>query len=243
MKSQAYPVLILSLCLFLTGCGGGKTSAPAGAKKPIVSEKAQSAFDLFPIAEGNDWTYEMITTSVSREAGSQTSVSNITFKCVRVTETGNQKDAEILATSQEGKPVEQIIFRITPSGIQLLGYIVNGAKRLYSQPMPLLSFPAKPGQTIQWSAKGPTFNDGKDGDITGTITIKGEVEADTAVERVKAYRVDIALRQSSEGKTAHIQSVYYFAPKRGLARYLDSRILPTGRQIDTTLLLKSHTIR
>jgi hypothetical protein len=243
MKPKLYLLSLLSLAFFLSSCGGGKTSTAGGAKTPVAAEKAESAFDLFPVAPGNDWTYEVNGRSVSRQAGAQFSTYDLTFKCANVTENGNNKDAEIVVTNKEGAVIERILFRVTPSEIYLLGYIMEGQKRLHSQPLLLLSWPVKPGHTYTWKAQGPVNNRGQMGDLSATITVKGEVETDTSAERLKAYRVDVSMTQTLGGNTHRVQSIYFFAPKRGLVRYWDSRLFATGEQAEVLMRLKSHTIK
>ncbi len=243
MKPIPSVLFLLTIALFLSSCGGGRASAPGGAKTPVVAEKAQSAFDLFPVAEGNDWTYEMNERTTPRQAAPIANTYDLTFKCTKVTESGDSKDVEIAVTNKEGTVLERILFRVTPSEIYHLGYIIGGKQSLHSQPLLLISYPVKTGHTYQWQAKGPVNSRGQIGDLKATVTVKGEVEADATAERIKAYRVDISMTQTLEGRTNRIQSIYYFAPKRGLVRYWESRLFANGDQGEVLMRLKSHTFK
>ena len=228
---------------FALSCGPSNSGPVTGAKTPVIDNVAESAHDLFPLTEGNDWTYSSQRRQSFPGRPSQTDVSDRVLMVTKVTETGQGTDAEIEVTGEDAADTLLLLYRITDDGIYQLGHRRGDDKLMYSEPFLLLPWPIKEGETFSWEGNGPLLGTGAVGPMKTTVLVRGYIEVDTHTDRYKACRVEVTETYTFDDVEYNTAKVFWFAPRVGLVRYNESVRADTGAAHEALLELTSHTIK
>lgn len=233
----------VAMALLLGSAACGPSELPAakpGAAETTDAAEGGTAHDLFPLAEGNRWTY---TIEIEQHVADQSPVISVgtrVWHVAEVTDVGGGKQALIHELNEEEKPVGELVIRVTDDAVHLVSALANGKRYNLNPPLPIGVWPNEPGETRTWSGTG--ISDDPNLELETTITAKGMMEVDTASGRVQAYRVDISTRPKGGGGNPASDSSYWFAPGKGIVRNVD-KLLTQNTFRKTTLKLKGETIR
>jgi hypothetical protein len=214
------------------GSGGGYVPTPAPKIPPAKLTSGQEA-SLFPMAVGNEWTYEIETITRTKTQQATRKVDAI-FRVVKVEKVGDGSRATLDLLSGD-KVVDRQVWSINSKGI-FQNSIGKDKVRLFSTPIPAIVFPVSEGQKFSWSGTDGKYK------MTFNSTVRGSQEVDTAAKRLSAIAVD-SLGESVAGKiTEKTDRTIWFAPGIGIVRIRES----TGSQVglsEMVLYLKSHKVK
>lgn len=227
----------------IAGCKGGDASAGGGGKTPVKSAEPIAAIDLkpgeeatiFPVAEGNQWTYK-VEEAIGSKTGVNRGSAEATFKITKVTDSPEGKDVEI-EVSAGGKVTNKQIWRITKDGISSVASGVKLDK--LTPPQTIVKFPIKDGDKYSWSGTGIVA--GKPAKMKSNYTVKGSRVVDTEMGQVQALLIesDTTIEIDAKNKGASRLATWY-KPGTGLVRIQESTQFPSfGRQ--ALLRLKSFS--
>ncbi len=231
----------LAVLLGVAACGPSELpAAKPDAAEATDATEGGSAHDLFPLAEGNRWTYTIEIEQHFADQAPAISVGTQVWHVAKVTDVDGGKQALIKELNEEEKAVGELVFLVTEDAVHLVSALANGKRYNLNPPLPIGVWPNEPGKTLTWSGTG--ISDDPNLELETTITAKGMMEVDTASGRVEAYRVDISTRPKGGGGNPASDSSYWFAPGKGIVRNVD-KLLTQNAFRKTTLKLKGETIR
>jgi hypothetical protein len=183
-----------------------RESAPAAqpATRAIL-EKQITAASLYPLKKGNTWTY-------AAQSGSITADAVFTVTDVR------NKDEETLVTlegSTQGKRTLLETLSVTPTEVLCVATGADG-KSKFEPPLPILRYPAQPGE--QWEWAGIVTQKDKEYAAQATITIRGRETVTTPAGTFNAVSVTIYLVIDHEEVQIANPMKLWFAENVGIVR-------------------------
>ena len=207
------------------GCGPGKASSgtTGSGYVPKAGPALTSAMlppgteaDYFPLAKGNQWTFESESSQMVNGSATRPVKQEITWRVTDVKATADGgKDATFDMIANE-KVIDKQIWHVGKTGISQIGL---GLKlNRFSTPQVVLPFPVKEGATFKWngtmkSDKGEVRNGTTDGLVVGPEPI------DTLMGSFNALAVESRGGMSGSGSTSKIASRVWLIPKVGIGRY------------------------
>lgn len=234
MKVQSiYPALAV---LALAGCKGGDSTGYVPVPPPKVEKaslKPGDEMSLFPVAVGNQWTYE-VNTVVRNAKQQQTSNGEITFKVVNVEETADGKKAQMEIWAK-GKLTDRQVWTIGPKGIFKVS---AGLKTVttFSPPAPIVLFPLDKYKTFTWEGLGGKVK------RKASSRVLPVQEIDTDEKRFSAYPIETK-GQNSDGKLVQTTlETNWLVPGVGLVRNHLIAVSPSVAS-EMRINLKSHTLK
>lgn len=235
-------ILFAALLIAVVSCGpSAESGIKPGTKTKVIANTASTASDLMPFQKGNAWVLTARSVTQNAQGQREAGGGEVTLKCIAVEESGGNKVATLDVKSTVGDPAKTQI-STTDKGVFQVSYESAKGKMLFNPPFPLMPYGLKPGETIKYDGSGPLPGVGKVGPIKATITFKGEVELDTGAGRVKALRADNTQTYKDGNKTFQSMQSYWFAPKIGLVRSLNTIVLGAGG-FEQELILKTYTVK
>lgn len=216
----------------LAGCSGGDSGyKPKEAPKvEVAAVTAGQEANLFPLAVGNKWRYEVERVLIASNGQRQQTKEDVTMEVKELSDIEGGKRA-ILELANKGVATDRQIWEVRTDGIY---QVQIGLEKplVFDPPKKVLSFPITPDQEWTYTGKGPTPF-GSIGEITSTSLTKAAEEVDTNADRVSAYRVEDKNKYKSttpEGvREGEEETQAFWSPGIGLVRYRQSM----GAMIDT----------
>ena len=238
MKSQS---LIIVFGIALVGCGN---SGPKPvAKTPDVAEvkvTPQNQLTLFPLVEGNSWTYVMEVSAESVNQPKQTLKAEIVYKVTKVTKNSADSAKVTLSVMQDGKMQDEQEWGYDSKGIFQIS--AKASKIAFSPKQPVIRFPVKDQDTYKWDGSGQTPV-GKLGTMKYGFKNDGMQTVDTEMGQMNALFIQsggsFKVTNGIEGKV--IMNAWY-TPGIGLARFRQV-IYVKGANSTITLRLKSYNVK
>lgn len=161
--------LFVVVALGLVGCGNrssGYTPKPAEEVKPVDLASVDKA-NVFPLKEGNSWTFESQVAITLPNGQSQTNTEDITLRVERIATDGGETRAEIHVIREADLDPEtgQLTEAASQQKADRSGWMVNsegiyqtaGSRDLlnYSPALPSLLFALKQGEEQEFVTTGP----------------------------------------------------------------------------------------
>lgn len=161
--------LFVVVALGLVGCGNrssGYTPKPAEEVKPVDLASVDKA-NVFPLKEGNSWTFESQVAITLPNGQSQTNTEDITLRVERIATDGGETRAEIHVIREADVDPEtgQLTETASQQKADRSGWMVNsegiyqtaGSRDLlnYSPALPSLLFALKQGEEQEFVTTGP----------------------------------------------------------------------------------------
>ncbi|HWP30690.1 MAG TPA: hypothetical protein VNK96_03050 [Fimbriimonadales bacterium] len=229
------------LAVVLYSCGPTTTPVSQAKQQPVIFYEAKSVADIFPVSEGNAWTYSVEVEQYS-QSGVRRGTGEQTNKVVKIRQVQGGKEADIQMLNAKNEPIGVMTIRVTDKGLYQLG--VKGGNRSLSpdSPQPICLWPLKTGRTVTWKGKALMPGTPAIGAIVMTVEMKGEYETDTPAGRFRAYRVDVTQKYRYQGTDYQTNQVMWFTPKVGLVKTQERIVSPKGVNV-FMMSLKSHTIK
>ncbi len=228
----------------LAGCGP-EVDPKAGTKQqPVKAFEAASPLDLFPVSEGNAWTYtiEVRVTAPNGEVINRR-MSEQSYKVVSVNDTPEGKRARVHILAEDGTKLAEMGLLFTDKGLFQTGFTSETITINHDPIQPIFFWPLKADETHKYS--GISYLPGlrRSGPISGEMVYKGEYEVDTASGRYKALRVDYTQEYKHEGKDYVSVLVSWFTPKVGPVKMNEFIALQNNASQLTIMSLKSYTVK
>lgn len=157
------------VALGLVGCGNrssGYTPKPVEEVKPVDLASVDKA-NVFPLKEGNSWTFESQVSISLPNGQTQTNTEDITLRVERIATDGGETRAEIHVIREADVDPEtgQLTETASQQKADRSGWMVNsegiyqtaGSRDLlnYSPPLPSLLFALKQGEEQEFVTTGP----------------------------------------------------------------------------------------
>ncbi len=161
--------LFVVVALGLVGCGNrssGYTPKPVEEVKPVDLASVDKA-NVFPLKEGNSWTFESQVAITLPNGQSQTNTEDITLRVERIATDGGETRAEIHVIREADVDPEtgQLTETASQQKADRSGWMVNsegiyqtaGSRDLlnYSPALPSLLFALKQGEEQEFVTTGP----------------------------------------------------------------------------------------
>ncbi len=238
-KSIGLAVLAMA-ALSIVACGKSDQAA-SNAKPPPKIQPAVVApgqeMSLFPVAEGNQWVYE-VNTSLQTNQGTRTNTQEATFRITKVSPEGDGK----LATMEvviDGKVSERSQWSVDSSGIYQNS---AGNPVVPFKPRQLIvKFPIANEGTFSWTGTGRR-NAGSNGLQTVNSKILGPQEVDTPMGRLSAIAVESESTWKDAKNTYSMKGTIWWAPNIGIVRYVQAIGAP-GAISTVVLRIKSKSLK
>lgn len=225
----------------LAGCGSAESEYKPTPSKPVEVVEVQPGEErsLFPLKEGNQWTYTGQTASRVQGRPSTTDFEMV-FKVVKVVPRGNGSLADIeVSTNLPNSKVDYQRWEVNDKGIYQV--TLGNPPVAFSPAQPIVLFPLTADRTFVWKGRGMTPA-GQPGTSTLDGTILAPQVVDTANERVSAYGVESKGTFQAGDAKGQVESISYWTPGVGLVRY-QQRIAVGQNAAVQTLRLKTKTLR
>jgi len=232
--------LLLAVAV-ICGCGPTTTPVSQAKQQPVISYEAKSAMDLFPLSEGNAWTYSVVVEQYS-QSGVRRGTGEQTNKVLKVRQIQGGKEADIQMLTAKNEPIGVMTLRLNDKGLYQVSVRGKNMESSPDSPQPICLWPPKTGQTVTWRGKALMPGTQASGSIVMTVEMKGEYETDTPAGRFKAYRVDVLQKYRYQGTDYQTNQVMWFTPKIGLVKTQERIVSSKGANV-FVMSLKSHTIK
>jgi hypothetical protein len=241
MRHRVTPFLFAGLVL-ASGCGSGGSNYQPKPSKPIdpVALKPGEEATIFPMAEGNQWTY---VAELSRQAGNsaaQVDTFDVVFAINKVEDTPNGKRAHVTVTVDQpnSKPDYQV-WLLNDKGLYQISV---GTGRVPFEPaQPAILFPAETGREFTWKGTGMTPIAAK-GTLTTTSKVLAPQLVDAETGRYSAIPVETRGTFATSDAKGLVASTAYWSPGVGLVRFRQEIAINQVIAIQT-LRLKAKAIR
>jgi hypothetical protein len=237
---------VAATVVFASGCGSGPGSEYQG--KPaakIVPAQVRSGDEqiLFPLKEGNQWTYSVDN---QQSIGGQNSsgTAEITIRVAKVTPDAGGIRADLETVDRNGKVNQRQSWAVSAKGIYQLA--TGNPQVVYSPPQPAILFPFKTGDGFEWSGTGITPLR-RNGTSTNKNRVLAAQEVDTDEGPISAIPVESSgtfEAKDDKGQAIKGMSVTtaYWAPNVGIVRYRQD--LQFGNiRASQTLRLKAKVLK
>jgi hypothetical protein len=229
------------------GCGqsaGGNSAYVPKSTKSLTSALLPESQETnyFPMAEGNQWTFESSAQEQLEGQPSQSGNMDVTYRCVKVAPAPKGGVDGTLEVWNNDSLLTKQIWRIDKSGI----YQVAIGKKLnyFNTPQPVVLFPIKVGSTFDW--KGTINSDtGEPQEMTNTGKVLGEEEADTAMGPNNALAVTSEGKLSSSKGTSTLSSKLWLIPNMGIGRFIQESVATikvTNPKTNKTQTVRRHRL-
>ncbi len=232
------PAALVTACL-IGGCGSSSSTATTGTKAPPVAPAEVKPGDeatLFPIAVGNQWTFDEQEAIVAGNGQRRTGQAEVTLRISKVSDAngGKQVTLDVLTG---GKLTNRQGWLLTKDGLfqNQTGLKLDPVK----PPQPIAKFPIKEGEVTKWAGVG-TFGDDHQAKQTSELTTKGSRLVDTDMGQVSAILFQsVSTIQTTKTKGTTEMSLW-LRPGTGIAKIEQKIMFAAGRQI-IELTLKNFT--
>jgi hypothetical protein len=239
-RSILFATALSALALWGCGSSSSRDYAPDEAKPlEAASLKPGEETKLFPLKEGNQWTY--VLESASRVGSRQaTGTAQMTFSVKKVTPKDDGVVAQIeVKTDAEGNKPDIQTWAVNSRGIFQIS--VGNPPVSYSPMQPVVLFPLDPERKFSWKGTGLTPA-GPQGASQVDSKVLAPQEVDGATERFSAFPVESKGTFSFGSSKGQMASLAYWAPNVGLVRYRHE-VMVGDRLEAMTLKLKAKTLR
>lgn len=232
--------LIGFAALGIVGCGSSEPAAkgPAAGPKiqPATVAPGQEA-SLFPLAEGNQWVYQVDSTLQAAQ-GQKSASQEATFRIAKVQDSGGAKVAT-MEVYTNGKKTESSEWSVNSGGIYQNTAGTPPVK--FSPPQLVVKFPVVAGESFQWSGTGK-LNSGSTGASTVRSKVLGPQEVDTPMGRLSAFAISSESKWTDKKLEYSMNGTIWWAPNIGIVRYVQAVGNKNG--ISTIVLrLKSRSLK
>ncbi len=242
--------LVFCACACMAvGCGsskGGGTYKPSEIKTvPIQKVAAGDGPTLFPVAVGNQWTFESVS-EANVQGQPRVMKQNVTMEIKKVDETAQGK--QITMEVREDDVVKSTqVWRMDDTGLYQVSVTGAGKTGTFSPAQPVLPFPIEDGKIVEYQGTGPSAL-GISSSFKGKVTLDGAQLTDTATDQVSAYRVASLYELKGQatdtaGKKVPLagvmESIAWFSPKLGMVRLQQVVRGQAGAEKVTLTLLQS----
>ncbi|MBX3096965.1 MAG: hypothetical protein KF812_08890 [Fimbriimonadaceae bacterium] len=198
----------------LTGCGN-RSSGYVPQKpedKPKVDLATIDRASLFPLKEGNEWTFESSVMARSPQGQTQTQPNeDVTLRVISVRDENGEKRAEIEVIRINAQTNQEITLENNDGqGRDRSGWMTNSegvfqtaaGRQMtnYVPPLPALLFNVAEGDRQNFEGNGPR-PDGSIGFYVGVYRTLGAQVADTLMGTFQAYVAEAYLYYTPEGTT------------------------------------------
>lgn len=210
--SLAFGTVVLAASL--SGCGNRSSGYVPQKKeeKPKVDLATIDRASLFPLKEGNSWTYE--SSAMARSPQGQTQVQpteDITLRVVSVRTEGeevravieviritSETNTEITLENTDGQGRDKTGWMVSKEGI----FQTAAGQELiaYVPPLPVLLFNVAEGDRQNFEGRGPR-PDGSNGFYVGVYRTLGAQAADTLMGTFQSYVSEAYIYFTPEGST------------------------------------------
>lgn len=216
--------LILAVAIAAPGCGKKEGAAAGGVGvPPVIPQKLSPALlpagqemDYWPVAVGNQWTYEAVTTQAVNGRQTAPVKSTITYLVKKVTDGPNGRKFAQFDIKEGDKFLEAEVWQIDSKG---LAQTALGAKlNKLSSPQYVVEFPVKVGAKNKWIGtvkddKGQTRN------LTMNWSVSGEEQIDTIGQSYNALALaGVGMMKQGSSVQAGVADRLWFVPKMGIVR-------------------------
>lgn len=172
-----------------------------------VLAKGFVAENLFPTGVGSTWSY---ITHISGQPGPVNQSASV----VSAKKNGSTTSV-VMSYSQNGTPVQQETYLVTPTSVSRSRSGANGAN-VITPPLPVIKYPMTVGKSWTWKGNIAMPTGKFDGSATLKVVSKSKVK--TAAKTFDAYEVRLDLKVMAGGSSADFVNTYWFAPGVGLVK-------------------------
>lgn len=241
MRHQLSFIAIAAGSAMIAGCGSSGSAYKPTPAKPVEAANVKAGDEklLFPLKEGNQWTYTGQT--VTRVQGRQASTDfEMVFKIVKVTPKGSGAVADIeVTTTLPNSKVDHQRWEVNDKGIYQVA--VGNPPVAFNPPQPIALFPAEPDRKFAWKGTGVTPGGGN-----GTANLESKTlaaqEVDGATDRFSALGVETKGTFQVGKAKGQVASMAFWSPNVGLVRYRQEIMVGENVAVQT-LRLKAKTLR
>jgi hypothetical protein len=225
---------VMAVCA-VAGCGRGGGGYQAKQVETIEPARVGSDIGtLFPMAEGNQWTYT-IETQIRRAGQEGSGSDEVTLRVAKSEQTSEGVRATIEVV-RSGEVVEKQVWLSNDTGIY---QIAAGKEIPFTSPQPVVVAPVEPGQTFSWKGSG-LLPGGQTGGSTIENIVRGPQEVDTDLGRMSGIAVESRFT-ATDGSGAGT-SMIWFAPGVGIVRFKQQAQFGNDAHVQL-LRLKSHSLK
>jgi hypothetical protein len=193
---------------------------------PALAQDAQKPESYLPLAEGNSWTYNVITKNGEKEE-----VQTVTLKSVK------DGDGWALESANDTALFQKEHLQADEKGVRSTKFTVQENEVKPSEPLIRLKFPVKKDDT--W-AQSVTLSDRKV-DVKGKVL--GEEKVKVAAGEFTAMKVEVALTADFEGLKVSFTTTTWYAPKVGMVKTVVTITLDGNAQPPITSELAKYTVK
>jgi hypothetical protein len=240
-------LFLLCAAVVVAGCGskGSSGYTPKPIKTATVTPIAPGEDKtLFPVAVGNQWTYESVSDSVSQNQPRRVT-QNITMEVKAIEPDGNGQKVTVELREEDVIKSTQI-WKIDDTGVYQVSVKTEQAEAQFTPPQCVLKFPVKVDEEWTYEGVAPSAL-GIKSNNKSVSTNKGPQLVDTYAGQVSAYRVDTKTELTGsamqDGKSVPLagsqMSSAFFAPKMGMVRLVQTVQGRAGAETVTLQLLQS----
>ena len=239
-----FSVLFTVLGLALVGCGnsGNSGAKPVAKSSEVVEVKVtpQNQLSLFPLVEGNSWTYVMEVSAESVNQPKQSLKTELQYKVTKLTKDSADSARATLAVMQDGKQQDEQEWGYDKNGIYQIS--AKASKIEFSPKQPVIRFPVKDQDTFKWNGTGQTPV-GKLGTMRFAYKEDGMQTVDTEMGQMSAFFVQSGgTFIVNKGIQGQVVMNSWYTPGIGLVRFRQV-IYVKGANSSITLRLKSYNVK
>jgi hypothetical protein len=245
MENDMKLILGLTSAIFvlsLAGCGKSEYEPT----KPLVKAKEYkidpaNLANLFPLAEGNTWTYVLESSTQRKGSEAVPGTSEFEYRVKTVVKESDSATRAILEVYRDGERRDEQEWLTDSTGIYQLS--LGNDRKPFSPKQIVIKFPFKDGEMYTWEGDGPT-----------PIGVRGHMKYSSKIDSMQPIDTDVAGEKmvglfvenagtfkTSEGEGILAQNTW-FVPGVGLARYKQVLKLKDVEAV-LTLRLKSYTVK
>ncbi|MBX3118037.1 MAG: hypothetical protein KF784_03160 [Fimbriimonadaceae bacterium] len=246
VKELALGALTLSV---LSGCGSGSTGyVPQQAKEPPkATVEAGKETNLYPMTEGNQWTYSVEQRAQNAQGQQLNGDFEITFKVVKVEETPNGKVGTV-ELSKDGNVTDRQKWLVNDKGMYQLSASTSTKEGVLTEVMfsPMqtsIKFPVKVGEKYKWEGTATTMLN-----EVGKVTAESEVLETQIVDTDQGKRfstIPIVTSGTFAGKNSKgtYGATSWYSPNVGLVRYRQEVLAANQIAGVLTFRLKAYVVK
>jgi hypothetical protein len=185
--------------------------------------------DLFPAKLGNTWTFKGTAGTVPL---------NMTATVTSST-TAKGKTTAVFKWTQNGQVNQTETYSISSTGVVREASGVGGGS-VISPPLPVIKYPMKVGNSWKW--KGTLKSATQTFDGVADLKVAAKETVKTEAGTFSAYKVDLDLTVTSNGKSLTIKNSYWYAAGAGMVKQAIDIPTPDGKTLTIQAATTSYKV-